>query len=121
MRFLKVVGIILTFFALMSVAIAAGNDGIRDSYKINFDQPIRIGQAVLPAGDYTIRHTMEGQDHVMVFQARNGKTPEVKAKCTLVPLPKKADQTSKIYSVNAANERVLQELVFSGDTQKHVF
>jgi len=122
MRSLRITGIVLTVLALVSVALAGGtNPGIRDSYKINFDQPVRIGQALLPAGDYTIRHTMEGQDHVMVFQAASGKIAEVKAKCTLVALPKKADQNRKVYSVNAANEHVLQELVFSGDTQKHVF
>jgi len=122
MRFLKVVGILLTVFALMSLAVAAGNNlGIRDSYRISFDQPVRVGDALLPAGNYIIRHTMEGQDHIMVFQAANGKGPEVKAKCTLVPLPKKADKSTKIYATNTAKEHVLHELVFSGDTAKHVF
>jgi hypothetical protein len=45
----------------------------------------------------------------------------VKAKCQLVQLGKKADKTSTVYQVNAANERVLQELVFAGDRSKHVF
>jgi hypothetical protein len=46
---------------------------------------------------------------------------EVKVKCTLVPLGKKADHNEEIYQVDASNQRVLQELVFSGDTSKHVF
>ena len=57
----------------------------------------------------------------MVFQAVNHKVQDVKAKCQLVRLGKKADQTRTVYEVNAANERVLQELVFAGDTSKHVF
>jgi hypothetical protein len=38
-----------------------------------------------------------------------------------VQLGKKADKTSTVYQVNAANEQVLQELVFAGDRSKHVF
>jgi hypothetical protein len=64
---------------------------------------------------------MEGTDHVMVFKLANGKGAEVKAKCALIQLGNKADQTRTVYEVNAANERVLRELVFRGDTAKHVF
>ena len=59
----------------------------------------------------------------MVFKQLNAKqTPvEVRVKCSLVPLAAKADQTQQIFALNAANERVLHELVFRGDTAKHVF
>jgi hypothetical protein len=97
------------------------NLGIRDVSRVTFVAPMRVGTAVLPAGDYLVRHTMEGQEHVMVFQPVRGKGPEVKAKCTLVPLAEKAEHNQTIYSMNAANERVLQELIFRGDSAKHVF
>jgi hypothetical protein len=45
----------------------------------------------------------------------------VRVKCTLVPLGAKADKDQKIYLLNAANVRVLQEMVFKGDSAKHVF
>jgi hypothetical protein len=45
----------------------------------------------------------------------------VRAKCTLIPLGAKADQDQKIYVLNAANERVLHEMVFKGDRARHVF
>jgi len=81
-----------------------------------------VAGTLLPSGDYEIRHTMLGQEHVMVFRQLGTRKPvEVKAKCTLVQLPKKAADNQKIYAVNAAKERVLQELVFKGDTAKHVF
>jgi hypothetical protein len=122
MRFLKVFGILLCVLALICLAAAGDkNLGIRDSYRIRFAAPIRVGATVLPAGDYTIRHTMEGQEHIMVFQLVGGKGPEVKAKCTLVPLAQKADHDRTIYQLNAANERILQELVFRGDTARHLF
>jgi hypothetical protein len=80
-----------------------------------------VGGELLPAGDYVVRHTMEGPDHVMVFQSVNHKHADVKAKCQLIDLGNKADQTRTVYEVNAAKERVLQELVFGGDSVKHVF
>jgi len=54
-----------------------------------------------------------------VFQRRDSKN-EFKVKCTLVPLGQKAQQSQTIYQV-AGNERIVQELVFRGDTAKHVF
>jgi hypothetical protein len=79
-----------------------------------------VGATLLPAGDYVVRHTMVGDEHIMVFQRTSSKA-ETKVKCTLVPLTQKANQDHKVYQMNAANEKVLQELVFRGDTAKHVF
>jgi hypothetical protein len=122
MRLLKVFGILLCGFALVAVAVAGGKSlGVRDSYRIRFDSPVRVGTDLLPAGDYTIRHIMEGQDHIMVFQSARGKGPAVRVKCTLVPLGQKAQKTSTTYVLNAASERVLHEMTFRGDTEKHVF
>jgi hypothetical protein len=80
-----------------------------------------VGTDVLPEGHDKIGHTMVGQDHIMVFQKVVGKSSEVKVKCSLVPLEKKAEKDQTIYLLNAANERVLQELIFRGDKAKHVF
>lgn len=121
MRVQRVLGLFVCLLAMVGIVLAANNMGIRDNYRITFVAPVHIGTAVLPAGDYKIHHVMEGQEHIMVFQRAVGKGPEVKAKCTLVPLAKKAEKDSTIYFLNAANERVLEELVFRGDTAKHVF
>jgi hypothetical protein len=104
-------------------AVADHNQfGVANSYQVNFIEKFRVGSTMLPAGNYEIRHTMEGQDHIMVFQQVGVKNPqEVRAKCTLVPLAAKASETQKIYKVNDANERVLSELIFKGDNAKHVF
>jgi len=57
-----------------------------------------------------------------VFRQLGTKKPvEVRAKCTLVPLGAKAYRDEKGYVLNAANERVLHELIFKGDYSKHVF
>ena len=122
MRSLRILGMFLCVLALVSLAAAAGEDlGIRDNYRITFVAPVHVGTDVLPAGDYKIRHTMEGQEHVMVFQFVGAKRAEIKVKCTLVPLAQKAPKDQTVYMLNAADERVLQELVFRGDKAKHVF
>ena len=121
MRLLKVLGLFLCALALCSIATAGVNKmGIHDVSRVTFSSAVRVGTALLPAGEYIVRHTMEGQDHVMVFQNVEGKEV-AKVKCTLVPLAKKADKSEELYQLNAGNERVLQELVFRGDTSKHVF
>lgn len=123
MRVLRVVSILaLSLLALTLVATAGQNNlGISDVSHVTFATPVRVGASLLPAGNYTVRHTMEGEEHVMVFQRAGSKDSGIRAKCSLVQLGKKSDQTNTVYEVNAANERVLRELVFRGDTAKHVF
>jgi len=109
-------------FILGAVSAAENQMGIRDNYKVSFSEKVRVADTLLPKGSYEIRHVMEGSDHIMVFRQLGTKKPvEVRAKCTLVPLSEKASGDQKIYLLNAANERVLHELVFKGDHAKHVF
>ena len=114
--------ILLCVFILGAVSAAENQMGIRDNYSVSFAEKVRVADTLLPQGNYEIRHVMEGSDHIMVFRQLGTKKPvEVRAKCTLVPLSSKADKDQTIYILNAANERVLQELVFKGDRSKHVF
>jgi len=114
--------VLLCVFILGAVCAAENKLGIADTYRVNFSEKVRVADTVLPKGDYEIRHEMQGSDHIMVFRQLGSKKPvEVRAKCTLVPLGAKADKDEKIFILNAANERVLQELVFKGDSAKHVF
>ena len=120
MHSLKARMLFMCMLVLVPFAVAGNNLGVHDSGKIVFHTPTRVGDTLLPAGEYVVRHTMEGQEHVMVFQSVNHKVQNVRAKCQLVQLGKKAGQTRTVFEFNA-NERVLQELVFAGDTAKHVF
>jgi len=123
MRNLRVLTVLaICVLGLMATLSAEANKyGVADKYQIKFENPIRVGGTLLPAGNYTILHTMEGTDHIMVFRGEGKKAVEVKAKCALVPLTEKASLTQKIFVVNNANERELRELIFRGDTAKHVF
>ena len=108
--------------ALLVVPFAmAGNPGMHETGTVAFANPVRVGGTLLPAGEYMIRHSMEGQEHMMIFQALNHKVQDVKVKCQLVQLGAKAHDTRTVYELNASNERVLHELVFAGDSVKHVF
>jgi hypothetical protein len=123
MRLLRVLclSLCVVAFGSMSMAGSKNSMGIHEVNNVTFVAPVRIGTVLLPAGEYVVRHVMDQQDHIMVFKSVHGKNNEVKAKCTLVPLAKKADRSEEIYKINAKNERELQELVFRGDTSKHVF
>lgn len=124
MRFMRPLVIISICVLFLGVCAFAGSNqmGIADRYKVNFPEKVIVANTVLPAGDYNIQHVMDGSDHIMVFTQTGVKNPaQVRAKCTLVPLPVKADDTQKIYELNATNQRVLHELIFKGDTAKHVF
>lgn len=121
MRVFKVVGLILLMFAMAGTVAASDVQGVHDSGQVTFTSAFRVGGVLLPPGQYVVRHTMEGSEHVMVFDPANGKGPHTKAKCQLVELGNKADQTRTVFDLNAAGERVLQELVFRGDSAKHVF
>ena len=122
MRLIKFAGLVVLI--LMSTFAVAGQNslGIADNYRVSFAQPVRVADTLLPQGNYEIRHVMEGENHIMVFHQLGVKKPvEVRAKCTLVPLSEKAKDSQKLYTQNAKNEWVLQELTFKGDRAKHVF
>ena len=124
MRSLKFVAVLaLCALGLTVFASAKQNKfGVSDSRSIEITAPTRVGGVLLPQGDYKVLHTMEGENHIMVFKQLKTKTPaEARVKCQLVPLAKKADRDEQAFVVNAANERVLHTLVFKGDSAQHVF
>jgi hypothetical protein len=109
---------------LFGTVVAAQQNklGVADKYKVAFLNPIQVGNVLLPKGDYQIVHTMEGDTHIMVFTQQGVTNPvEIRAKCSLEPLQEKATQDKTVYAFNANNERVLRELIFKGETAKHVF
>ena len=113
----------LCVFGLSLFANAKENKfGVADTRNITITTPTRVGEVLLPKGNYKVLHTMEGKDHVMVFtQLDTTKPVEARVKCQLVPLAKKADRDEQTFVLNAAKERVLHALIFRGDTAQHVF
>jgi hypothetical protein len=115
------VAIVLLIF-LAAVALAASQSGVADKRQVTFYDPVRIGETLLPAGEYTVLHQMQGTNHIMVFtQMGKKKAAEAKVKCTLVPLDKPAATSELGFKTNAANERLLTRMVFKGDRAAHHF
>jgi len=124
MRFLKVVSVVaICVLGLSLLASASQNEfGVADTRNVTFSEPMRVGEVLLPKGDYQVLHIMDGTQHIMVFKQQHAKQPvEARVHCQLVPLQKKAERMEMAYGLNAANERVLHRLVFQGDSAQHVF
>jgi hypothetical protein len=114
--------IVMCIFILGGVSAAKDKLAVANTYQVNFSENVRVADTLLPKGSYEVRHVMDGSNHIMVFRQLGTKKPaEVRAKCTLVPLNVRAGESQTTYVLNAANQRVLQELVFKGEEAKHVF
>lgn len=124
MRNLKSTALFFAVIVCLSSLLQAGTNkyGVSDVRKVILTAPTRVGDVLLPQGDYEVRHVMEAENHIMLFkQLGTNKPAEARVKCNLVPLKEKADQSQVIYQYNAANERVLRTLRFRGDLAEHVF
>jgi hypothetical protein len=59
--------------------------GIADTRQGSFEEATYVGSVLLSKGTYEVKHTMEGDNPVMVFTQLNVRQPAVaKAKCSLV-------------------------------------
>lgn len=124
MRAIKTAAVIAVFVLSVSLLAAAERNkfGVSDTQKVTFNEPIRVGDVLLPKGEYKVQHTMEGENHIMVFTPVTGReVATARVKCQLVPLQEKAPQSLVLYGHDQKDVHVLQELIFRGDTAKHVF
>lgn len=121
MRLSKFIAILM-LVSLAGVAMAALNQfGVADIQKVTFNDPMKIGDVVLPKGEYKVVHAMEGENHIMLFtQQRVSNPAQARVKCQLVKLASKAERTQLLYTQDG-NNKILQEITFRGDTAKHVF
>ncbi len=119
---MAVLAVVVVSFTALCLASSLNQYGVADVQQVTFTDAIKVGDVLLPKGDYKVEHTMQGQDHIMVFTQLHAKTPATaKAKCQLVKLEAKADQTQVLYDHGDANTHVLQEITFRGETARHVF
>jgi hypothetical protein len=124
MRGIKLAAVLAVFvFGVCVLSLAKQNQfGVADEHRVTFSDPIKVGDVMLPQGEYTVQHTMEGETHIMVFSQLHTKAPATaRVKCQIVPLEGKASANQVIYVHDSAEKHVLQELVFAGEKAKHVF
>jgi hypothetical protein len=109
--------LLLTLLGLSVMLCAQQAAGFKAKRTMNLTEQTKVGAQVLPAGEYKLTHVMEGSEHIMVF--KQGKQ-EYRVKCNMEPLNAKADQTQFWYAPDSSGPRVLEAMVFQGDTVKHV-
>jgi hypothetical protein len=70
MRSLKTVAWVAVCVMGLGILLAAEQNkfGVANTQTVSFDEPIRIGNVLLPTGEYQVTHTMEGENHIMVFK-----------------------------------------------------
>lgn len=119
MKKVLVIAMVVLVAALAAIAADQPNAGmaVGQSRNITLHEAAVVGGVTLPAGQYAVKHTMEGDAHIMVFQQVEGKAT-AKAACKMTPLEKKADKNSQMYS-NTSKGRELTSLTFKRDTVRH--
>ena len=122
---LKLALIALFVLCVSGLLVAADLNkfGVADKRQVTFYDPVKVGDTVLPAGEYRVLHTMEGDNHIMVFEQQNvskKKQATAKIKCELKPLDKAADANLIGYK-NEGSNRSLNFLQFKGDKAVHQF
>jgi hypothetical protein len=96
---------------------AQGPAGFKTKRTVILTEQAKVGAQMLPAGEYKVIHIMEGAEHIMVFKKDK---QEYRVKCNMEPLNAKADQTQFWYAPDSSGQRVLEAIVFQGDTVKHL-
>jgi hypothetical protein len=113
--------IAITVLVLGAAAVAGNQLGIADTRSVTFYDSVRMGETLLPAGDYIVTHQMKGDEHIMLFKKTGRKPISASVKCTLKSLSAPAPQSQVEYKLNAANEHVITRMVFKGDRAEHNF
>ena len=114
---IAILAIIAVFLVGLTALAADPGFGIGKTRTITFSNSTKVGDVVLPAGDYRVQHLMDGDTHLLVFKTTDNKE-KVRVKCTMQKLDKKAPNTlSEMKTVD--NQNILTGLVFSGDTYRH--
>jgi hypothetical protein len=108
---------LLLLTVLTAVVWAQAPAGFKGTKRVALSEPSKVGSEILAAGDYKVTHVMEGAEHIMIFKARK---QEYRIKCSMEPLNAKAKVTQFEYKTENG-QRVLQAMVFEGDTVRHVF
>ena len=117
MRGLKVVIALLLLVTLSAMASDAAKTDVGKSWSLTLYHPTRVGTALLPAGDYNVRHNADGEQHFLVFKSDRKEIARVT--CTTEQLPSKAEKTQLMENTNSAGERVLAGIAFAGDRYQH--
>lgn len=99
--------------------------------EVHFYIQVKAGNAVLKPGMYQVQHTVEGNDHVLIFKEMSmqagykmGNTPVGKEvariKCKIEPVTTKVNNTKITLRTNASGEKEIAEVQVAGEAFKHL-
>lgn len=122
-KLLLVAFVIFAVLVLTGTLFAGSNKyGVADRRQIALSQAAWVGDVLLPAGNYEVRHRMDGTEHVMLFHQINSRHPaEARVKCSLISVARPIEQTEIGFRQDSKGELVLNRLAFKGDRAEHRF
>ncbi|HEU5450372.1 MAG TPA: hypothetical protein VFU76_00210 [Terriglobales bacterium] len=118
-KLFALVVILLVATVTLAADQPAGGMAVGQTRNFTLFDAAQVGGTVLPAGQYKVKHTMEGESHVMVFQQIDGKAT-AKVNCKMVQLEKKVSIGGQTFKTEN-NVRVLTSITWKGDTIRHEF
>lgn len=116
----KVAVLLLGIFLLALVVSAAEPMVTWNSKSLNLAQDTKVGTVVLPAGDYMLKHEMEGTKHILVFTQQFKEKQTFRVICGMQALEQKAARDEQHFRTDNG-QKVLTALVFRGDLYTHTF
>jgi hypothetical protein len=136
LRIIAVVALLVSAIAVSNLAASAADDKTKDftigkKGVIHFNVPVRAGDTLLQPGMYQLQHTVEGNDHVVIFKSvampagyRHGNTPvsndvTARIKCKVVAA-EKVNRTQITLRTNAAGEKEIVEVQVAGEAFRHL-
>ena len=127
--FLLALSIVVSGLFLLGVAYATAEESPHHQIKVGktgamrLDQETRIGEIVLPPGEYRFVHRVEGGDHYVHFSKAKRTGHDVhpgEVRCQLEALSKKASQTA-ITTMDEGGTRRITRIEVAGENVAHVF
>jgi hypothetical protein len=116
----KVAFFLLAVFVL-TVMVSAEEPMVNwKSKNLTLSSDTRVGTVVLPAGDYKLKHEMEGTNHILVFKSQAKGKETFRVICGMQPLDQKAARDEQHFRTENGN-KVLTSLIFEGDRYTHTF
>lgn len=118
---MRKVALLLLGVFLLAVVVAAEEPMVTWKAKsLNLATDTRIGAVVLPAGDYKVKHEMEGTKHILVFTQQYKAKQTFRVTCGMQSLEQKATVDEQHFRTENG-QKVLTALVFAGDRYTHTF
>jgi len=87
---------------------------------VDFSEPHKIGDVILPKGSYRIVHRVSGQDHFVEFKQLNSDRVIARVNCRIEPLAGKVTDTA-VTSTPDQGLLHIAKVEIAGENVAHIF